>query len=138
MTPAHTFDALGFVVRWLMAFFLLLATYNPSGYSYYHWVIDPPTNDRLLQMIVGAFLVFCYFVAFDITRRALHTFGFVNVIIFCSLISWWIGREGWVDVERDSHLAMLVIGTISTILAIGMSYSHVHYRLGGVKQVEEV
>ncbi|MFT7625468.1 MAG: hypothetical protein ACI9WU_004659, partial [Myxococcota bacterium] len=27
----------GFLMRWVAALFLVLATYNPTGHSYYHW-----------------------------------------------------------------------------------------------------
>ena len=138
MGAVHQFDAMGFVVRWLMAFLLLAATYNPSGYSYFHWVMQDPPADRLFQGIVGSALMFCYFVFIDITRRSLHAFGLLTVTIMCSLVAVWLAREGWVDVDRRAHFDLLVLGTIATVLAIGLSYSHVHYRLGGVKQVEEV
>src|SRR5438552_2677326 len=36
----ETFGIQGFLIRWMMAMFLVLATFNPSGYSYYHWIID--------------------------------------------------------------------------------------------------
>ena len=36
----ESFGIQRFVTRWLAAMFLVLATYNPSGYSYYHWVSE--------------------------------------------------------------------------------------------------
>ena len=34
----------GVLLRIVLATLLVLATYNPSGYSFYHWITAPPVG----------------------------------------------------------------------------------------------
>ena len=36
---AGRFNAVGFLLRWLGAIVLVFAAYNPTGWSYYHWIM---------------------------------------------------------------------------------------------------
>ncbi|MGY8695158.1 MAG: DUF6524 family protein, partial [Verrucomicrobiia bacterium] len=38
MEPSYKFDISSFIIRWIVCLFLVFAAYNPSGYSYFHWV----------------------------------------------------------------------------------------------------
>ena len=37
---AQQFNSQGFLLRFIFALILVFVTYNPSGYSYYHWASD--------------------------------------------------------------------------------------------------
>ena len=37
---ANQFNMASYLVRLIFAVLLVFGTYNPSGYSYFHWLID--------------------------------------------------------------------------------------------------
>ena len=48
----------GFLIRLAMAQALVLATFNPSGYSYFHWLKESlPESVSALQAFSGVILV---------------------------------------------------------------------------------
>ena len=49
----ESFGIQRFITRWLAAMFLVLATYNPSGYSYYHWVSELDIGNWILKLLVA-------------------------------------------------------------------------------------
>lgn len=65
----------GIIVRWLIAMFIVFATFNPSGYSYVHWVLSDnkePWSLKILTGIVLGSIVATFFLA---TRRSLGVRG---------------------------------------------------------------
>ena len=51
------FNASSFLVRWVLAMFLVFATYNASGYSYYHWVTGAGAENWPLKSFIGVTLL---------------------------------------------------------------------------------
>jgi hypothetical protein len=47
----------GFFLRLLVAFMLVFSTYNPSGYSYYHWVVENISSPTPWMALVGILLL---------------------------------------------------------------------------------
>ena len=67
----ESFGIQGFVIRWIMAMFLVLATFNPSGYSYFHWITDLDDGDWVLKLLIGVVLVILYATFGLATQRSL-------------------------------------------------------------------
>ena len=67
----ESFGFQGFVARWLMAMFLVLATYNPSGYSYVGWITQLSSGDWILKLLVGLVLAILYATFGLATQRSL-------------------------------------------------------------------
>ena len=64
-----------FVARWLAALLLVLATYNPSGYSYYHWIGELEAGNWILKLLVGVVLAILYATFGLATQRSLGRLG---------------------------------------------------------------
>ncbi len=137
MGSHREFGLLSLVARWLLSVFLVFAAYNASGYSYYHWLIDTEAGNWIFKFTVGTGLAFWLWVVFDITRRSLHPTGFVLIAAFCGFATWYLVDEGYVTIRNQDELTTLVQFAVVGLLTVGLSYSHVHYRLGGVKQIEQ-
>ena len=60
------FTASSIVVRWLLCTFIVFATYNVTGYSYYHWLVVGPAGDWALKTLIG-WLLLVVFAVFTMT-----------------------------------------------------------------------
>jgi hypothetical protein len=136
----------GFLARFAMALVLVYATYNPWGVSYVHWILGTwqPAHESswfaspALKFVVGIVLAIAWVVYGTAARRSLGGVGIFLVIAFCSGVIWLLVEQRVFDtssVPLLTHLAMLVI---ATVMAIGMSWSHVRRRLTGQVDTDEV
>src|SRR5437870_972698 len=86
----EAFTPLGFLLRLLAAIVLVLCTFNPSGYSYVHWVASVFPHITPVQAIVGIVLAVGWIVYLTATMRSI---GFIGVIIglaFFGAVVWLI------------------------------------------------
>jgi uncharacterized protein DUF6524 len=132
------FTPLGFALRLLAALALVLCTFNPSGYSYYHWVAEVFPKINPMQAIVGIVLVAGWIVYFTATMRSIGLLGVVLVSAFFAALVWLIASWGWLNPHNPTAMGWVVLVVSAFILAIGMSWSHVRRRLSGQADVDEV
>ena len=59
----------GFLLRLLAAFALVFASYNPSGYSYYHWVVEQIASPTPWLALVGIVLLIGWAIFLRATMR---------------------------------------------------------------------
>ncbi|MEQ8396936.1 DUF6524 family protein [Thalassobaculum sp.] len=140
MGYVHTLDLGGVLARVLFCIFIVFSAYNASGYSYYHWVtsdaIQPP-SEHVLQIAIAGALGFGFYTIGDITRRSLQKGGVGLITIMFAAVAWYLVEADWVELRTTDDLITAGQLTVVGILTFGVSFSFLHYRLGGVKQVEE-
>ena len=61
--------------------------------------------------------------------------GLISVMFAAT--AWYVVEADWVEIRTFEDLITAIQLTAVGILTFGVCYSFVHYRLGGVKQVEE-
>lgn len=119
------------LARWLAAMFVVFATYNPSGHSYFHWLFDADEGRLSLKILVGLGLLVLNLTFGYATARAIGWTGVVaTAALFASTV--WVlvdagylvgmGLWGWVTV---------VLTLLATLFAIGVSWSYIRNRLSG-------
>jgi hypothetical protein len=133
----NNLDFGGLLVRLLWVCFLTFAAYNSSGYSYFHWVTGPGDDSWLIQVAVGAALGYGYYNMFDITIRTFHFWGLILATTTCLASALFLVSSGWVTVESWTDMIVATQLTMAALLTMGMCHAHIHYRLTGVKQIEE-
>lgn len=136
----HTLDLGGVLARVLLCVFVVFSTYNVSGYSYFHWVTAEefqPPSEHVLQIAVAGALGFAFYTIGDITRRSLQKGGVGLISIMFAATAWFLVEAEWVELRTVEDLVTAVQLTVVGILTFGVCFSFLHYRLGGVKQVEE-
>lgn len=128
----------GFLLRWLFAFILVIITFNPTGYSLFHWVW--PLNDVQLPLKILAciFLVGCYIFFLSATIKSLGLLGMIILLAFCATLIWLFADQGWLDLTNSGILSWVMIFMISTVLGIGVSWSHVKKRITGQFDTDDV
>lgn len=133
--------ATGFLWRFLAALTLVLITYNPSGESAFHWIrtaLGPEVQFGPLHLLLLGVLVAGWAVFWTATWRSLGAFGFIVAGVILGALIWGMYRIGLLESASTTVVTWIVLITLSAILAIGMSWSHLWRRMTGQFNVEDV
>ena len=134
-----SFTAMSFLWRSLAALALVLLTFNPSGFSFYHWIYEAVSGDGLgpLHFFVLAVLVAGWSILLVATWNALDVFGMVLVAVLLGTLVWLLVDVGLVSADSTSALTWIVLVCIALLLAVGLSWSHIWRRVTGQYTVDE-
>lgn len=122
------FSYSSFFVRWLVAVFLVIATYNPSGYSYFHWIAEGTTALWPFKALAGVLLIVVYGLYGLATLRALGYAGIALMTALSGSIVWVLAE---MKLLTGFATPMVLLLLLANVLAIGVSWSHIRYRLSG-------
>lgn len=126
--------------RFLASLLFVFATYNPTGYSFYHWITDFDAGRLSLKATVAVGLAMLYYAIFRLVFGALRRSGLVVGALAATLFAV---EAVAVLVPRQAHPTWhfyFVLGQYIALLAIaivvsfGMSWSHLVEMLTGQLQ----
>lgn len=125
---------------WRVAFALALvfATYNPSGFSYVHWLADGFPTVTPVEAIVGLGLLGLWIFFVRSAHAALGVIGVGVLVALFAAIVWWMSTRGWVSVGTGSTLAWIVLTVLGLVLGIGMSWALIRQKASGQASVDRV
>jgi len=132
------FNIVSLVWRIVFALALVLLTFNPTGHSYYHWLVEGFPAVQPLEVVVGILLVIAWVVFVRSTLAATGALGLVLMLALFGSIVWWMASRGWLDVSNRSAMAWVVLVILGLVLGIGMSWSHIRRRLSGQAAVDRI
>ncbi|MDA9249733.1 DUF6524 family protein [bacterium] len=121
----------GFVLRWLFAFLLLAATYNPTDWNFIRWVMSVAVLGSLL-LIVG------YIIYLRATMRSIGPIGMLLVLGLVGALLWVAFDLGWMNFENLTANTWIALVAGSFVLGIGLSWSHVRRCLSGQADMDDV
>ncbi len=127
-----------FFLRLGAALFLVLATYNPSGYSWVHWLQHSSNKFDPLLLLAAVLLVIGWVIFLRATARSLGLFGALLVLALFGTLVWAMVYYGWLSLDNTSTLSWVALILLAVLLAIGISWSHIRRRLTGQVDVDEV
>jgi hypothetical protein len=136
----HSMRALtpgGFVLRLAVALVLVLATYNPTPYSYYGWLRNTGWNWTPPIVFVGVVLLIAWVIFMRATLRSIGALGLILAGAFFAALFWLLGSWGWLPLDSTNTITWIALVTIAGILAIGVSWSHLRRRWSGQADVLE-
>jgi hypothetical protein len=122
-----------FFIRWLAITALVFATYNPSGYSYLHWLTEWQQEQLALKAAVGlviAGLFWLMLVAAWLVLRLIGVLLLAAIVLSLGLMAWQLGLVP----PTGASVQFLLLAMLATALTIGVSYGHIRYRLTGQVQ----
>lgn len=122
---------MSFLVRWLAAVFAVFATYNPSGYSYLHWVTDTASGQWAFKVSAGVALVIFYVIYFRATIRSIGVIGMGLTVSMLGAGTWVLADAGMLDLDAPAVLETVVLTGLASLIAVGISWSHVRNRISG-------
>ena len=92
-----TFGSFG--LRFLFSAILVFATYNPEGYSYYHWVEADFPSFSIEQAFVGVLLLIGWIIYLRATLRSLGVVGLILSLALFGLMIAMFWKWGWVSLD---------------------------------------
>lgn len=132
-------DFPGFLLRLVATAVLVLATYNPSGWSFADWVKTAFSENALgpEHFVVGVILVIGWIILLSATYRSMGLVGLIlGGALFGGLV-WLLIDFGFLEIDSPSELTWAILIVASVVLAIGLSWSHVWRRLTGQFEVDD-
>ena len=138
MPALEKFNAASFAWRLLAALVLVYFTFNPSGWSFFHWVTNDIQNHFVAKLFVGIVLLIGWVVFVRATASSLGAIGFLLAAAFFGTLIWLL--IDWEILPAGSTDAVIWLAefALAGILATGMSWSHVRRRLSGQVDTDEI
>jgi hypothetical protein len=129
---------MGFLLRWLGAFALLAATFNPTQWNFYRWAQAQYTTQLSLVVLLGLVLSVAYIIYLAATLRSLGLFGMLLVAAVFGAVIWVLVDWGVLQTQDSAVNIWLGILALSLVLGIGLSWSILWQRMSGQATVDDV
>ncbi len=137
MFSHNVFVQLG--IRVFASILIVLLTYNPSGYSFFHWVRGGAfETDMALTVFFGLLLLVAYVV---LARATLFSIGVAGVALVAAVIAalvWVMVDFGILSLTEPGVIDWIVLIGLGFILGIGLSWAIIRRRLSGQVYVDDV
>jgi NADH:ubiquinone oxidoreductase subunit K len=120
----------------LIALVLVFLSFNPSGYSFFHWATQSLFALPVL-LLMGIVLLIGWVIFLRATLRSLGPIGVtLAAALFACLV--WVAIYYDVLALGSTLFVYIVLAVVSAVLAIGMSWSHVRRRMSGQADMDDV
>lgn len=130
--------ASGVALRFLFALLLVLLSYNPSGYSYFHWVHYSFSDITPYVVIAGIILLIGWGVYIRASLNSLGLIGLMALAALFACLVWLFIYWGFLSVNDISAMAWVIEVLLAAMLAVGMCWSHFTRRMSGQVDVDEI
>jgi hypothetical protein len=134
------FTAGSIVLRLVFALVIVLFTYNPSGFSFFHWARDAFLGSSLgpLHVLAGLALLVGWILFVQATRQSLGLLGVLLVAALFGVLVWMLFYYDVLEPGSSATLQWLALIGVAVVLTVGMSWAHLRRRLSGQATVDEV
>jgi hypothetical protein len=136
MANKGNFTLISFLLRFVIALLLVMITYNPSIYSWVHWL----NSDVALVYKVGSgiLLLIGWVMYLRATWMSLGVIGTVLAAAFFAVMIWLLIEWGVLALDNSSVVIWVVEFILSSVLAVGMSWSHIRRKVSGQYDTDEL
>lgn len=124
-------------MRWVTALLLVFLTYNPSGYSWYHWLAGAENKIEPLIALTGILLLIGWVIYVRATARSLGVLGTLLSLALFGTLVWALIYYRIIALDNTTLLVYLLLVILSAVMATGLSWSHVRRRLTGQFDVDD-
>ena len=128
----------GILTRIGAALLLVFATFNPSGYSYFHWLRGDFPSVSAPQAVVGILLLIPWIFLWRSMMQAVGKLGLVLMAALFAAIVWMFVGWGWIDPANTGAMTWVALAVVGLILGIGMSWAIIRRDLTGQASVDDV
>ena len=125
-------------IRWLIAFILLAATYNPTPCNWVRWSLTNYSEQLPLIVLSGLILLIGYIIFLRATLRSIGAFGMALVLALVAALLWVIYDFGWLSLENQAANLWLGLIGLSLVLGVGLSWSHIRRAISGQTDMDDV
>ncbi len=128
---------MGYFLRWVAAFVLLAATYNPTPVNFFSWA-QSETASLPLAVLAGLVLVVGYIIYLRATLRSIGAFGMILVLAIVAALIWVLVDFGLINLQNPTVNTWIALIALATVLGTGLSWSHVRRKLSGQSDMDDV
>lgn len=127
-----------FLIRFIFATIVVFSTYNPEGYSYFHWIGDEFPTFTVYKGLIGVILLVGWIILIRATLGSLGAIGIILAVAFFGLLIWLVFDV--FNIPRDSVrvISYIIQVLIVCVLSIGVSWSHIRRRISGQVDTDEI
>ncbi|SNR26057.1 DUF6524 family protein [Puniceibacterium sediminis] len=129
---------MGFFIRWLCAFALLVITYNPTPFSYVRWAAQNYQTQLPLTVLLGLILLIGYLIYLRATLRSIGAFGMILILALVTSLLWVLYDYGLLDLSNPDFTLWIGLLALSLVLGIGLSWSIIRRKLSGQVDMDDV
>lgn len=135
----QSFGFMDFLWRWGLSLVLVMLTYNPSGFSWLHWARNAFDGDGLgpINYFTGLILLAGWTMLVIATHRSLGMLGSIISVAIIGTGIWLLVDLGVLSADSVNAITWLALFVLATVLAIGLSWSHVWRRMSGQLEVDD-
>lgn len=132
----------GILIRLVAALALVFGSWNPNGWSYYHWAIQPVIDDagsfNAVKFLAGTLLVAGWVVFLQATRRSIGAGGSLLVAAIAGGVIWLLISSRLVTASSGRGIANVVLIALAIVLTVGISWSHIGRGITGQADTDVV
>ena len=125
-------------IRWLIAFILLAATYNPTPFNWVRWSLTNYSEQLPLIVLSGLILLIGYIIFLRATLRSIGAFGMALVLALVAALLWVLYDFGWLSLENQAANLWLGLIGLSLVLGVGLSWSQIRRAISGQTDMDDV
>ena len=126
------------LIRWLIAFVLLAATWNPTDWNFSRWAAENWDTQMPLAVLGGLVLAVVYIVYLRATLRSIGPIGMALVAAVFGALIWVLIDWGWLETGNSVINQWLGIVLASLVLGIVLSWSILRRRISGQVDIDDV
>ena len=127
-----------FLVRFVFAVIVVFCTYNPEGYSYFHWATEDFASFNVYKAFAGVILLIGWAILIRATLGSLGAIGLLLAAVFFGLLIWLIIDVLGLTTDSVRSISYIVEIMVASVLSIGVSWSHVRRRISGQLDTDEL
>ena len=129
---------MGIILRFLGAFVLLVASYNPTSWNYIRWVDANWSAQMPLAIFLGLLLAVGFLIYVMATMRSIGVLGVLLLAAILGAGIWVLTDWGVLSLENAALNIWLALFALAVIMGLGLSWSIIRQRLSGQATVDEV
>lgn len=125
-------------IRWLIAFVLLAATYNPTQRNWVSWSMRNYGDSLPLIVLSGLILLIGYIIFLRATLRSIGALGMALVLALVAALLWVLFDFGWLSLSNPTLNLWIGLVALSLVLGVGLSWSHIRRAISGQADMDDV
>jgi hypothetical protein len=126
----------GILLRVVFALALVLLTFNPSGYSFYHWIVRAGAGASAVKAFAGVLLLIGWIVCLRAASVSIGLLGAVLLTALMATVVWMLISYHVIDSVGRSTLVWIGLVIAGIVLGIGLSWSLIRARAIGQIEVD--
>lgn len=135
---ARNFGIWMLLTRLFGTFFFVTSTYNPSGWSLWHWIQRSWPEQWMLILPVAFVEIVVLVLLARSTLRSLSIAGIALLTGFLGSFVWVLADYGLIDLDSPESLGQIVLYMSGLVLAIGVCWAAAWVRLTGQVTIDDL